>query len=196
VTQGATGAWIAPPFYSPSGGTVINSATITTLMPFFLPFACHIDQLGLKQSTAGGAGSVCQFGLYASKATNGYPTGTALANSSASPTATTGTTTVSGALSSSVAIQANTIYWYAQQQDSNSALAVYAGASLGASYFLYMIGDATLANLSTTAANNNISMYLTTSQAYGTWGDLTSASFTIQRGAGNAIFPFLHVMVP
>lgn len=141
-----------------------------------------ISDLCVRITTLSAGGNV-QLAIYASDPTTQMPTGTALCTTGSITTAATGL--VSATISGSGVLVPG-LYWFAVNSD--NAVAVLAGYFNGIAVETSLIGTTTLANLSSAA--NVYSLSYTTPQTFGTWGSLTSASFTEAPGTPGAALAF------
>jgi len=148
----------------------VPGANSIRLHPFFVTNTITINALGVRLTTLAAGGNI-QCAIYANNAATGRPTGTALASTASITTAATGN------VNAAVNVQLTPgMYWQATNMDNGTATAVaFSGTSLaGAS----IIGSATQAN--SIAAGPGTFVGLGVSQTFGTWPDLTAASFTEQ----------------
>ena len=136
--------------------------------PFYLQQPVTINALGLRVTTLSAGGNV-QAAIYAHNSATGRPTGNALASTASMSTASAAS--VNSAVN--VTLPAG-IYWFATNCD--NATSAFAGISSGLSFISSTIGSATQSNV-ISASPNGISG-VTVSQTFGTWPDLTSATFT------------------
>lgn len=148
-----------------TGGNASGTGNLV-IVPGRLRQLITLSALGVRISTAN-AGNV-QAAIYAHDPATGKPTGTALASTASMSTAS------AAAVNAAVSIQLSpSLYWWAINIDNaTAALTSMSIISLGMSQ---QIGSATQANLTTGAAGLN-AYYV--AQTFGTWPDLTSASFT------------------
>ena len=160
-------AYSGQPAYSGTAGLI---ATI----PFLIKERLTINNLAVYvvQSTAS-LGSA-QVAFYANNPATNRPTGAALVS-----TGNLSTVTPSVFVSAAVSVQLEPgMYWMAQNLNRTDTALTGAGPSTQAGYdltFTQLAGTPTLAN----APYDNV---LTTTQAYGTWPNLTSASWTENPG--------------
>lgn len=175
----ATGAPVGPArvsgnYYSlcnTQGASVSTSVTLGTihLTPFILDSPMTVSELAYRQ-TSGVAGNI-SLALYASSATTGMPTGSAL-GSTASTAVASGVNSV--ALTANVTLAANTLYYHAKNTSSSTPFLLGYDAGATASFASFYVGSGTLADILTPAVIRGWSV----TQAFGTWPSLTSASFT------------------
>lgn len=156
-----------PAVLAGSSALAINSIR---LIPFIPVSDVTINSLGARCTTVGTTNT--QFAIYASTApgTLQRPTGSQL--SSTASIVNTSTGVHSAALGASVALSAGLVYWLAV--NCGDSAAVYAVPTSGIAQLAWMIGSAT----STTTLSTSSLTSLSTPVTFGTWGDLTSATFT------------------
>jgi hypothetical protein len=164
--------YIANNWYLPSGITRIGgggapAANSIRLHAGIIKQRCTLSALGLRIST-GSAGGNIQAAIYANNATTGRPTGSALASTASMSTTST------GSVNSAVSVQVDPgLYWFATNNDNGVVVGValdVTGINIAA-----LIGTATQGN--GLIANGTL-VGLSVSQTFGTWPDLTAASFT------------------
>jgi hypothetical protein len=164
--------YIANNWYLPDGiaricGGGAPAANSIRLHAGIIKQKCTLSALGLRISTLSAGGNI-QCALYANNAATGRPTGNALASTSSITTASTGS--VNGAVS----VQVDPgLYWFATNNDNGVVVGValdVTGINISA-----LIGSATQGNI--LVANGTL-VGLSVPQTFGTWPDLTSASFT------------------
>lgn len=172
------GNWYAPVSASLAAAAVAPSAGSIRLLPFTISKPIRVQALGVRVTTASASGNF-QLAIYANNATTGRPTGTALCSTASLSTTSVGA--VSGAVTQ-VTLAPGT-YWMAVNQD--NAAAGYQTLAATASFYGMAIGSATLANITSGAASNNIALAVT--QTFGTWPDLTAGSFTETMTTANAV---------
>jgi hypothetical protein len=170
--------YIAGRWYRPVDANVATSGAITTgtvrMSIFYLPAAITVDALAVRIVANVAVGNV-KVAIYANDPATCRPTGAALV---ASGDITTATATIvsSGTLTSAV-LPAG-FYWFAIQAD---ATAGTGGVTVSSYGLLDMpgpayMGSATLANILESATASRL--MLTVTQAYGSFPDMTAASFT------------------
>lgn len=169
--------YIVGNWYVPSGITFIAggsapSANSIRLFPSYIKERITINSLGVRVSTLFASGNV-QAAIYAANTATGRPTGNALAS-----TASMSTTSVAS-VNAAVSLQLEPgLYWFGTCMDNaTSALAAVSASSIGASS---TIGSATQANDLGAGGLTSISVIGT----FGTWPDMTSASFVETNGSG------------
>lgn len=169
------------------GGTAWASAGKIAFMPFFLKERVTVSDLGCRINT-GAAGGNVQLALYAASAVTKYPTGNALGSTASLTTASAGV--VSGSIGS-VQLEPG-LYWMAANVDNTTVLFQSLTTSTIAGGVT--IGSATQGDV---ANGNSVSaLALTLTQAFGTWPDVTSSSFTISSNNQNALVHLKVASVP
>lgn len=176
-----SGRWY-PLVNGPIGLGAIVGANTIRLIPVFIRKAITITDLGLRVGTA--SGTNCAIAIYANNPATMRPTGNALAASGNLPTTAAVQTATLGA---PVALAAGW-YWSAVNADSGSTAFITSGTTNPYSHSIF--GRSAAANVISTASN--ITGHLTVSQTYGTWPDLTAASFTEVDSTGGAL-PIIKV---
>lgn len=177
--------------YIPAAGNALT-ASVIRLHPVIIKQRCTIGSLGVWVQTGIASGNV-QLALYASDPTTLMPTGNAL-GSTASISVASSTVNVSAALGAAAQVEPG-LYWLASNVDATAGgTLVCSGISGAGSLMSSVIGSATEANINGAANNNRL--FLTVSQTFGTWPDLTSASFTESTAATNALVHFKVTAVP
>lgn len=162
------GKWYIPPQTGGVSGPTVAVANSIRCFPNPIKQRVTINALGLRISGAAAGGNQ-QIAIYACNPSTGYPTGTPLVSTASI------STTATGSLNAAVSfqLQPNTVYWFCSNSD-NATVTNTQIVSFGGEIAALM-GSATQ-NLS---MQNGISLVGTTvSQTFGTWPDLTSASFT------------------
>lgn len=167
------------------------SANLATFVPFRIRRAVTLSKLCARVVAAG---SNIDMALYASNNTTGRPTGSALV-STGSVVANSANTSVEGTVSLSIGYnQTNKpgIYWFGLNND-NATLTVR-GYTQAANVLATLFGASTL-SIAAGDASNRAGSGVTTPLTFGTWGDLTSATWTELSGvnAGKAPIPFYKV---
>jgi hypothetical protein len=171
--------FISNNWYQPIGGIAVvagaapGTGTIK-LQPFALLKPITVKALGVRITTIGTSGN-CQLALYAHNAATGRPTGSALVSTGSITTGATGA--VSALVSAQATLQPG-FYWMAVNQD--NATVAYQTVTSSQIDMGFLIGSATLSNI--TASSAAATLFLSVSQTFGTWPDLTSATFTENTG--------------
>lgn len=164
------GRWYQPVMGTdpPTSGINLSSDTIR-LVPFYLAQTITISDLGARVITAVASNNF-QLAIYAAHATTHYPTGNALAATGniSSAAATSVSADITGA---NVQLVAG-YYWAAVNSSSSSIGLLYTDTGEA----IFTIGSATLDNI--VNSNDTAHLMLTIAQTFGTWPDLTAASFT------------------
>lgn len=141
------------------------------IMPFVVRAPVIVTRAGIRIITAVAASNL-QLALYANNPATFRPTGNALATTASITGAVAAT--VDAALTANVQLLPGLIYWAGCNQD--SAGLAYTGLSPSNSTISNLQGTATLSE-ALGAVNVNLGG-LDVTQAFNTWPDLTSASFT------------------
>jgi hypothetical protein len=160
-------------------GAALSTGT-TYLCPFVFKQRATLSDLGIRVTTAAAGGNL-QLALYKSLAATGLP-GTLIDNTAS--LSTTSATVVSGALGSNQTLESG-LYWAALAVDAtaDSGGAKCLGMSLTQTGFGVLIGSDSLADLS--VGNTQSNQGVTAPDTFGSWSDLTGASFTF--GSNNKI---------
>lgn len=146
---------------------------------------CTLDAIGARIITLAVAGNI-KFAIYANNYATMRPTGNALAVTGNQSTTLAGANWT--ALSSNVQFDPGW-YWLAIWAD-NGTVAMVAPAA-GPAGMGYTVGSATIGNLVSSGAG--LSLFLTVSSTYGTFPDLTAASFTEAGGVTSTFTGFYRV---
>lgn len=155
------------PFYSYTG-TATPTASRAAMIPFFVLQKVTISTIDIR--TAAGATGNWQAAIYASDAATCRPTGTPLAQSSASASTAGTNTNVDSAFTSNVQLLPGVLYWLGFNTDTSTPTYSSMSSVLGGPQLL---GSTT--NTETLGAGL---LGLWVSQTLGTWPDMTSQSFT------------------
>jgi hypothetical protein len=161
-----SGNWYSP-FPTPSGSGAAVVAGTARFLPFIPPASVSISTLGIRPTTPGS--SNVQLAIYASDASTKRPTGTQLA--ATANIANNTTSPISAAASAS--LTGGSLYWLAMNCNDSSMIAV-APSAAQESVMGWAIGSATIGNVLATSALAGLATTLT----FGTWGDLTAATWT------------------
>lgn len=167
------GKWYLPPQTGGLSGPTLAVANSIRCFPNPIKQRVTINALGLRVSALSVAGNQ-QIAIYAHNAATGYPTGTALVSTASI------STTLTGSLNAAVSFQfqPNTVYWFCSNSD-NATVTNPQIANVGGEIPALM-GSAT----QSIDMQNSITVIGTTiSQTFGTWPDLTSASFVDVAGS-------------
>lgn len=180
-------AYIAGNYYLPPGVTVGagTAPPVNTIrcVPFQIFQPVTIQAIGTRITTLSASGNV-QFAIYANNAATGRPTGTALGATGSLSTTLTGVFSAAPA-GGNFTLQPGT-YWSAVNQDNSTA--AYRTNATGQSFTTALIGTATEASI--TNASTSAALTISTAQTFGTWPDLTGASFTETTALGSAMIHF------
>lgn len=180
--------YVAGRWYLPDGpnnralaGTAPGSGTIR-MYPAFIRQTITIDTLGLRVTTLSAGGNV-QAAIYASNPATNYPTGSALVSSGSMSTATA--TSVNAAVSKQLTPG---LYWFATNMD--NATSACGSFNVDGEYLAQVLGSSTQ---SISFAGGQTFVGLQVAQTFGTWPDLTSASFTENATTGGVALVQFHV---
>lgn len=169
--------YIAANWYFPPGVTMgptpgAPSANTIYVTPLVIKERCTLSALAARVGSSQAAQN-CQLAIYASNPTTKMPTGNAL-SSTANISTASGTTNISAALGANQQIEPG-LYWLAFNTSSTTATFAVVSAAGGPATAL--IGSSALTNMWAAASAIQL-LGFTVSQSFGTWPDLTSASFT------------------
>lgn len=172
---------LSTPFQSGSNGA--NSIRCTTA---YFRGQAHLDVLGVSVAVTAASGNV-QAAIYAINAATGLPTGTALATtgnlSTAAQNAVTGTVNGGTPVLLGSAINAYTLYAFCTNMDATAGPTAQINATQNNAANISADLGASTATLA--AAGNQAGLgSWSVSQAFGTWPDLTAASFTANNFGG------------
>lgn len=182
------GNWYAPsPWATVAGSAAIGNGNVK-FIPVIFKDKMTIDQIAVRIST-GAAGNV-QVALYASDTTTKKPTGNALVTTGSGSTASVATVSIS--LASNYQVSPGVLYWFGVMCD--NATAQFNTISLSSAYMSWLYGSTTNTNVLTGSANiEYLSAPFTT---FGTWPDMTSATFTDGISASSANVAFHVTSIP
>lgn len=158
------------PYATVAAGAALAANTIR-MVPFLIREAVTISELACRTTTLSSGGRI-QLAIYAHDETTGKPTGLPLAQTGSISTTTTGVTSMAP-VGGNVRLEPG-LYWWAINSD--NSVAVMQAYIVGAAIMSYMVGG-TLSEVSSAATSSTI-VYSVASQTFGTWGDLTGATFT------------------
>lgn len=159
-------------------------AALTTNSIHCAPFVQMIPEtvaaLGARITTLAASGNF-QEAIYANNPATGRPTGTALASTGSITTGSTGVVnaTATGTIPAGV-------NWECVNADNSTVILEATGSAV--SVMASLIGSATQANIS--AGAGVADLIVTTPQTFGTWPDLTSATWT--EASNSLAFGLLH----
>ena len=176
-----SGNWYIPQGMHTVGVSSAGNVDLVTLCPFVLDRAVTISDLGLRITTGVAVTGLAQAAIYAHNAATGRPTGVALA--ATGDLAATAAGVVTGdIIGANVTLQPGK-YWMAG--NNNDTLIAWVTPIININSNVgEMIGSATAANV--LPGNNAQLLGVKATQVFGTWPDLTSASFTeMIAGVGN-----------
>jgi len=165
------GNWYAPiPYASYAAGAALVQDS-ARFIPFVLQHAITISDLGARITTLHAANNI-QLAIYANNATTIRPTGSDLAATGNITTASTGAVSADIA-GSDVTLQPG-LYWMGVNSSGSTVVCqtIAAAASLSS----YFIGATALGTV--TSGGTSMVFNLSTPLTFGTWGDLTSATWT------------------
>jgi hypothetical protein len=154
-----------------AAGAALATNTLR-IIPVSFKSRVSVNSLGVRITTLAAAGNI-QLALYANNMTTGRPTGTALATTGSISTTLTGP--VSATLSAGNTFFEPGIYWLAVNSDNSTVVCQAIATSQVA--MGWVIGSATQANITNAATTGALALSVAT-QTFGTWNDLTSATFT------------------
>jgi hypothetical protein len=165
------GNWYALiPYASYAAGAALVQDS-ARFIPFVLQYAITISDLGARITTAHAANNI-QLAIYANNATTMRPTGSELAATGNITTASTGA--VSADITGSDVTLQPGLYWMGVNSSASTVVCqVIAAAASLSSYF---IGATALGTV--TSGGTSMVFNLSTPLTFGTWGDLTSATWT------------------
>lgn len=155
------------------GAGLSSFATDLYLFPFTIRERVTLTDIGVGITTlsaVGGGADVCMAGIYAHNAATARPTGAALA--SVTGLSTTATGGVSATLGAAVTFDPGT-YWAAGQANNTTVRVLSVTQTTGAD-IATRIGSTLLANIARTATVQLV----VSGNTYGTFPDLTAATFT------------------
>jgi len=181
--------YVAGRWYSTSPNTQAAAGTalavnLIKLYPFIIVEPITIDMMGVRVNTLH-SGQHFQLAVYAADPITRMPTGNALISTAAGSTTAVALVDVAP-IDTTVVLPAG-VYWGALNQD--TATAVFQGINAGAKGVAGLIGSATHADINPSASGGLTCLNVT--QTYGTWPDLTSATFA----AGTAAMPMIDFRV-
>jgi len=182
---GGSTAYSTSKLITPFSGAVAtgtaNPASSIALIGFDLKRGGRVDELHFRVQTAL-AGSLFQAAVY-SMAANGDPTGNPIGMTASMSGAAIAN--VFDALATPFNVSPNTPYFLAVNVNSGTALA-FLGLAATNSYPWTICGPAIVPN----NMGTNVCFNYTISQTFGTWPDLTGATFAVQSGASRAPMAF------
>lgn len=162
-----SGNWYFPAYTGQVSAGAALAANSIHCTSFMQPAPITITALGVRITTLAAAGNL-QLAVYANNAATGRPTSTALASTASITTASTGP--VNASASGTIPTGEN---WMCVNAD--NATVVLQTSPLAISGQGWITGSATQAN--TSGASTTAALIITTAQTFGTWPDLTSATW-------------------
>jgi hypothetical protein len=184
---------LRPPYksgwwYLTHPGVTLSAGTALTVnrasfIPFFVGAPVTIQALGARVTTISAAGNL-QLAVYAADLSTFRPTGTALGSTGNLSTGTAAN--VSGAPGGGNFTLQPGLYFFGINCDNSTAVMQTVSGASGV--WGGICGSGTLNTIWNSAAN--ISAYVHTSLTFGTWGDLTGATWTESNGFGTAAGAF------
>lgn len=173
--------WYIPPGVNFTGTNTPNATTLYTF-PFIAGERITLGACGSRVTTAQ-ASQNFQCAIYNNNVSTNRPTGNPLGKTADISTAATGA--ITSALSPTVQLEVGKMYWLAHM--GNSTTAIFYSVCTQCSNVGNWLGSSTANGV----VGNQVSLSSlnVTGQTYGTWPDLTSASFSeIQASAPGIIF--------
>lgn len=186
--------YISGNWYNPLGAITVSGVSgnpaINTIksFPFVCPSPVSITTVACRV-VVDSAGTNVQFAIYSANPTTLKPTGNPLSSTASLLLTGTAGTNPSVAYSNAVDMKAGNLYWFACNIDSNTP--TFATACGGFSMLPALIGSSTQTN-NFAGAGVTWTGY-STAQTFGTWPDLTAASFTDV--TSSSIIPFINFKV-
>ncbi len=164
-----TGRWMSGEGAGlPSNAATAPGASNLSLYPVVIRRAITITDIKMYISTSAASGNV-QFGVYASSATTGAPTGAPLYNSASQSTTSTGEIGTTGL----TVVLVPGVYWFAAMCDASAATAVFRSRSAGAAA---RIAEIVGCDTATDAlATTPITGWRKSAITFGTWPTLTGS---------------------
>ena len=165
------GNWYSPiPYASYTVGAALVQDS-ARFLPFVLQHAITISDLGARITTLHAANNI-QLAIYANDPTTGRPTGSELAATGDITTASTGT--VSADITGSDVTLQPGLYWMAVNSSASTAVCQITRGDVSISG--HFIGATALGTV--TSGGTSMVFNLSTGLSFGTWGDLTGATWT------------------
>jgi hypothetical protein len=178
--------------YLPSGITLTTGSALAAnsirAFPWWVPHDLTISELYARVTTADAAGN-CQFAV-ARDSVDRTP-GVTVASSPNVSLNVTAPANITGALSSNAVLSGGQRVWLCL--NSNSATAVYVGTSSANTGLFADTGTDSLAQLFPGVSTNS---FLSATQTFGTWGDLSGLTWTRGTGGPNVAIGFKVSAVP
>jgi hypothetical protein len=167
-----SGRYYTPPHYGMSTAGGAGGLDSIRLFPFMLGAAVTISELGARVTTIQAAQNF-QAAIYAADGTTQRPTSTALGSTGNISTAVQ--VTLSGAVGANFTLQPGILYW-AATNCSHATPVLNSIHNQFAVPHAWLQGTATVTSI--LQSSQTFIAGLTTPQTFGTWPDLTSATFT------------------
>jgi hypothetical protein len=161
------------PFLGTTTTGAANSANTISLIPFDLKRSLRVDEMHARVLTAL-AGSLFQMAIYGMDA-NGDPTGTPIGATASMSSAASAN--VFDTLATPFNLAANTPYFWAVNVSAGTSVTFLALAA-GNTYPWTICGPSSMTGVTGT----NMCFHYTTAQTFGTWPDLTGATFATLLG--------------
>jgi len=180
-------------YHGNTGVALANGAALTAntvrMIPFVFKTRVTISALATRITTASSGGNI-QLAIYDHNSATGFPTGLARATTASISTTATGPQPSTGAplVAGDTTFEAG-IYWLAVNSDNSTVICqVYSTAQVVAGY---MIGSPALSDVTGAGTTGTLALSVAT-QTFGTWNDLTSATFT-RIGSNGYTIPIFKV---
>jgi hypothetical protein len=179
------GRWFSP-FPGTFGAGAVIPANTLRLLPLVIERATTITDLAIRVTVVAAGGNL-RAAIYAADPTTGNPTGNPVAALAANIT-TANTGAVSGAIAGGSATLPPGLYWCAVMLDATGAVTTTLQTlAATSSYAGHLIGSDTLNDVTTAASIVAMCLSIANPGAYGTWPDLTAATFTKVTAQGSAV---------
>jgi hypothetical protein len=172
--------YVSGRFYYPgpgwhSGAGSALSTNNLRLVPFALKQRVTIQGLGTRITTAAASG-LLQLGVYGFNAATGRPTGACLAQSQSM--STTGSTTSAALLGGTNVTLEPGFYFSGVNVDATGSGAAAMTVASNSVWCTSMLGSATIGNVAASSSITTIHLSVSGTTTFGTWPDLTAATFT------------------
>lgn len=179
--------YISGNWYQPIAGQVVAGAALSNgtakFLPFFFESRVTISTLGCRITTLAAGGNV-QLAIYASNPSTGRPTGSELAVTASITTASGGN--VNADITGADVTFDPGMYWMGVNADNGTV--VLQTIAVAQVYTSWLVGASTQNNISSNSANGALAV--STPLSFGTWGDLTGATWTEFVTAAHGIVQF------
>jgi hypothetical protein len=184
-----SGNWYMAPNIAVAAGAAPATGAIQLVL-LVIKARVTLSTLGVRIVTSENGGNL-QLALYANDPATGRPTGNAVATTAGISTSSTGVVSASIA-GGNVTLEPG-LYWAAYNVDSTASGNVAIQVPSPENHpTASLIGTATQANLGASATDDLVSLHVV--QAYGTWPDLTSATF-VEGSTPSRNGPAMHFRV-